>query len=163
MSTKCWLWPLTANTERLSRCTRKFVHHVHEHASHSHFHKHILTLERTPTRIMTRMRRRANGGFLDQIQKSHSRASATTIAPPPTRPVLTTAAQRSALLFSDSQQLNWMPGTGSAGLLSTVDLVHGWERAEDLEQDQWSLHRSVVVTSSTCTLRAGLIRFQRVT
>ena len=65
MSTKCWLWPLTANTERLSRCTRKFVHHVHEHASYSHFHKHILTLERTPTRIMTRMRRRANGGFLE--------------------------------------------------------------------------------------------------
>jgi hypothetical protein len=65
MSTKCWPWPSTANTERLSRCTRKFVHHVHAHASHSHFDKHILTLERTPTRIMTRMRRGANGGFLD--------------------------------------------------------------------------------------------------
>jgi len=28
MSTKCWPWPSTANTERLWRCTRKFVHHV---------------------------------------------------------------------------------------------------------------------------------------
>ena len=40
--------------------------YTHTHRTLSwHFDEHILTLERTPTRIMTRMRRRDNGGFLE--------------------------------------------------------------------------------------------------